>query len=194
MIALQSLLRMLRGPGHRRCAIAGRRITTALLILLTGGCHWQSDVKFSDSYSNYRTVATEIEYPDAHIHPDELIHATEHPNTLRHLDDKPFWDLLLEDAIQIALRNSPVMRDIGGRVVVAPQGVITTLDPAIQETSPVTGTEAALSDFDAQLNTSLLLSHTERTFNNIFAGAGATGFKATTGEFLAGITKRSAAG
>jgi outer membrane protein TolC len=194
MIELQSPSCVLRERRQRRYKAGRPWIAAAVMLSMIAGCHWQPDVKFSDSYSNYRPVVAEIEYPDAHVEADELIRGSEQPHTLRNTEAKPFWDLTLEESIQIALNNSEVMRDIGGRVVSAPLSVTTTLDPAIQESSPLSGTEAALSDFDAQLNTSLLLAHNERTFNNFFFGGGATGFKQQTGDFLAEITKRSATG
>jgi len=158
------------------------------------GCRLRSDCRFGDSWHDYRTLATETEYPEVTREPDESIRATASPHTLRNVDDAATWDLSLDEAIQIALGNSRVMRDLGGRVVSAPGASRTIFDPAIQETSPLSGTEAALSAFDAQLNSRLFLNHNERTFNNFFFGGGAASFKQNAANFETEVSKQSAEG
>ena len=59
------------------------------------------------------------------------------------------WDLELSEAIRLALENSQVIRDLGGRALRAPGTVQTQYSPAILETDPRFGIEAALSAFDA---------------------------------------------
>jgi len=66
MIATQSPLKAIRDL-CLPTVVRRRPLISTLVALMLGGCHWQSDVKFSDSYSNYRPVVAEIEYPDAHI-------------------------------------------------------------------------------------------------------------------------------
>ena len=60
------------------------------------------------------------------------------------------------------MKNNKVMRNIGGQVQGPPDFLTrnpevapTIYDPALAESNPRTGTEAALSAFDAQLQTSL---------------------------------------
>ena len=89
------------------------------------------------------------------------------------------WELSLQDAVRIALENSKVMRQLGGRqasfggqrpqqdefptqLLQAPLQVPTVYDPAIVEADPNFGVEAALSDFDAQLGSQLLWQKNER--------------------------------
>src|SRR5262249_29178109 len=61
-----------------------------------------------------------------------------------------YWDLDIDQVIQMALSCSTVMRDLGGRIIQAPNTVPTIYGPSIQSTDPRFGEEAALSAFDAQ--------------------------------------------
>ena len=145
----------------------------AMILAALVGCHPQepfylknvdNDLKF------WKGEATQIEYPD--VNSDRLPDAAnaKPPFSLANLDPKNFWELTLEEAIQIALKNNKVMRNIGGQVQYGPpdfilgalrlpgasmQEIPTIYDPARAESDPRTGTEAALSAFDAQLQTSL---------------------------------------
>ena len=83
------------------------------------------------------------------------------PLTLSSFEDLQPVMLTIDECVQIALRNSTIMQKLGGTVVNAPQAATTLLDQAIQETNPQQSVEAALSDFDAQVNSSLLFTHTE---------------------------------
>ena len=92
------------------------------------------------------------------------------------MDTKNIWDLTLEEATQIAMANSKVIRFINpgdtlstGQVAInaapeyllgsSPDGVQTIYEPALRESDPGAtgqpGVEAALSAFDAQLSSSL---------------------------------------
>lgn len=190
----------LKGPmllklGYRHCVSAWR--WNLVVAIAFAGCRWHGDEFHADrSYSAYPPIVTQIEYPD--VDPaslaDENIRHSPAPHTVRHLEEKPYWDLSLDEALRIALQNSQVMRDIGGRVVSVPAAVRTVYDPAIQESDPLSGVEAALAAFDAQFTTQLTANHNERTFNNIFFGAGTTGFKQNTANFQAEIAKPTATG
>jgi hypothetical protein len=74
------------------------------------------------------------------------------------------------------LRNSTVIRDVGGRVVDLPQGAPSVYDPAIGETDPRFGVEAALSAFDADLAAGITWSRPDNAVNNsIIVGGIPTG-------------------
>lgn len=183
-------------PGfHRGFADVFFAVVAASVVLL-GGCHWQAARPAVDYSASYNPVLTQIEYPDVDRSglSDESVRGSVAPHTVRHPDEKPYWDLSLDEAIRIALQNSKVIRDIGGRVVAAPAAARTIYDPAMQESDPLSGVEAALAAFDAQLTSQLTLNHNERTFNNIFFGAGTTGFLQNTGNFQAEIAKPTATG
>src|SRR5262249_10404302 len=133
-----------------------RKILTLLLagtLVLPSGCFLHHSEKFNSCVpkGTYEQVATEIEYPNesacTQMNTDESVSAPK-PWTIDTQGMPNYWDMSLEEAIQITLTNSRVLRDIGGSVVRAPASTRTSFDPAVTETDPRTGVEAALSAFD----------------------------------------------
>jgi outer membrane protein TolC len=130
--------------------------------------------------SHYNAVATEIEYPD--VEADRLadVSGANRPFSLTNTDPKEIWNLTLEQAVQIALSNNKVMRTIGGQVQGPPEFILrnpqlvpTVYDPALAESNPNTGVEAALSAFDTQFSSSLLWQRVDAPNNyNRFDGLG----------------------
>jgi outer membrane protein TolC len=168
--------------------------------------------------SHYLGVATEIEYPD--VEEPSLCEVTNTlpPLTLKNTDNYQIWDLPLSEVMRITLCNSQVMRQLGGRVasaapetitrtLISPVAVTTAYDPALSETvtglsvgSPFQGSgpEAALSEFDAQLDASLLWDKTDRP-QNVDQTSAVLGFRPTVlqqdlATFGSGITKTTAVG
>ena len=198
-IGRRDVKRKLKRPARLRHWAQRTRRLALLLVPLASlasvGCHTGHEKLFDDSQGRYyQEVATKIEFPDACLLQEpESLNAT-NPNTLINPDEKDFWDLALDNVIQIALANSEVMRDIGGRVV-SPLPLNSSIyDAAIAEANPISGLEAALSDFDAQLDAGILFARNERTFNNVFFGGGAASFAQNRGDFQAQISKQSATG
>src|SRR5688500_18079821 len=123
------------------------RTQKPLALLLVGammapsGCQLQSNSQFEACApaGAYEQVASEIEYPaeaDCTLaNSDESLSAP-HPWTISTEGTPEYWDLSLEEAIQITLANSRVLRDLGGAVVRAPGTTRTASDPAIVETDP----------------------------------------------------------
>jgi hypothetical protein len=129
--------------------------------------------------SHYVGEATDIEYPDAEVESLEevQIDAQHRPLTLEHgIDPDKIWPLTLEDAIRYALANNKILRrsaivaltqinpSSSLAQVAAPEQLTdvpgadaakSTYDPALAETDPIFGPEAALAAFDAQLQASL---------------------------------------
>ncbi len=101
--------------------------------------------------------------------------------------------MTLEECIHLALENSKVMRDLGGTVVRSPQGVTTSLDPALVFTDPRLGEEAALSAFDANFFVNNYFERNDRGLNNQFFGNNGQ-FRQDLNTTQAGISKRSATG
>ncbi len=173
--------------------VHARKVVTTLLLWVTIlGCRSKPEVIFEGT-GHYNPISTEIDYPDSCVEPAVATDLAE-PHTLRSEDVKEYWELSLEEVIQIALANSEVMREIGAAVVRGPEGVRTVFDPALQQTSPQLGEEAALSAFDAQFATSLLINRDDRGFNNPLFGGGSTSVSRTTGNFNAEISKTAATG
>ena len=180
------------------------RIDAIVQILLTGLMLWtgvflggcRSSEKLSEPVSSLSPVVQEIEYPDVERGAASLfdVEAIQEPPSARRPQDSEKWPLTLDEAIRIALKNSQVVRDSGGRVVSAPQGAITVFDPAIQEADPRSGVEAALSAFDAQFSSNVIGEQTDRSFNNVFFGGGQAGVTTTTADVQTGISKQTATG
>ena len=140
------------------------------------------------------------------------------PLTLKNTDNYEMWDLPLEEVVQITLCNSQVMRQLGGAGrfdarrkrfrgrSISPVAVTTTYDPALVETvtglsvgSPFQGSgpEAALSEFDAQLDASVFWEKNRRPQNRAVAASAACSRRSsrrTWATFTTGITKTTADG
>jgi outer membrane protein TolC len=153
------------------------RQTTAVLTLLlaiAAGCRpSQPFYLFDDGdMSHYKGVATQIDYPD--VTPPSLaeVDGAEKPFSVTNADIREYWDLSLEQAIQYCLANSKVMRTSGGRVLGPPGQLLagpdlarTVYDPAIVESNPRTGVEGTLSQFDAQLSSTIFWQKNDRPVN-----------------------------
>ncbi|QDS97431.1 TolC family protein [Adhaeretor mobilis] len=197
-----------------------------LLCVLTfaTGCQPIQPVFFREDgdLSHYLDVATEIEYPDVCAVPLEEVTSAQAPLTLENAENFDVWDLTMEQATRLTLQNSNVMRQLGGRIADGGQNIAattpetisasnganltTTYDAAIVETGTGTGTgsafsgtgvEAALSEFDAQLDSSLTWNYNDRPQN--FGLASAPGFFAPQfrqdlGIGTLGVTKSTADG
>ena len=171
--------------------------------------------------SHYMDVATDIEYPDVHQPSLEEVQAAREPLTLANSGNFEMWDLSLEQITRITLSNSQVVRQLGGRISDGGSNIagatpetlqqnaaaaVTTYDPALVESgngtgtgSPLSGTgvEAALAEFDAQLDSSVTVQNIDRPQNfggAIAGGIFATEFQQDTSNFTAGITKVAADG
>ena len=117
------------------------------------------------------------------------------PITISNFHEMESWDLSLDECVLMALSGSKVMQRLGGVVVNSPAAATTTFDPALIESNPLQSAEAALSAFDANASTSFFFNHSERLFNNIFAGGGAASTIITdSSTFQASLQKRAANG
>ena len=123
-----------------------RKYLSLVLIasMLTPGCAPQQPFycREDGDLSHYLGVATDLEYPDVQESPTCEVQNTLAPLTLKNTDNYEIWDLSLNEAVQITLCRSQVMRQLGGRVVstapetitrtrVSPVAVTTTYDPAL---------------------------------------------------------------
>jgi len=148
---------------YRRRDVAGIVMGAVLAALL--GCQPREPFYLHHTdrdLSHYNVVATEIEYPD--VEADRLadVSGANRPFSLTNTEPKEIWNLTLEQAVQIALTNNKVMRSLGGQVQGPPEFILrnpalvpTVYDPALAESNPNTGVEAALSAFDTQFSSSL---------------------------------------
>ena len=171
------------------------------------GCRPQQPLYLTEKgrwQSHYIDKATKIEFPNVDAPSLPEVCNTAPPLTLDNPDPAAMWDLTLEEAIQMALKNSTVIRTLSGvgysqagvagvpsALLQSPGSVRTVYDPALAESDPRTGPEAALSAFDAQLNmgTRWIKSDTPYRYGN-----GTAGVQGDVGQFDIGITKYAATG
>lgn len=174
-------------------------ILLSALSVLPCGCRGNSRGGFLAAAPDdaYLQMASEIEFPAESAatacEADESL-ASPPPWTISSEEQPDYWDVSLEEVIQIALCNSRVLHDLGGAVVRAPAATRTAWDTAIVETDPQYGVEAALSAFDAQFSTSLFSEKNDRALNNEFFGGGTRLLDQDASVFQAQITKRAATG
>lgn len=146
-------------------------LTISLAVALSG-CGPQQPFFLHETgdLSKYRGMATEIEYPDANVDTLPDVQNSSAPLTLSKPEPREIWNLSLQEAVQTALTNGKVMKQIGAAVVAvaggtgpgAPEFLIrnfrsapTIYDPALVESDPRFGVEAALSAFDAHWKMSM---------------------------------------
>lgn len=124
------------------------------------------------------------------IGPDE---DEEVPFTI-HDEATDYWDLTPEQAVQLTLARSTVLRDLGGSLVSSPDSAATVYDPVLRETDPRVGIDAALSKFDAQLKAAAFFDNNDRAVNNRFLGGGANIIQQDLGNYQLELSKRAATG
>ena len=154
---------------------------------------------------HYMDRATQIEYPNINIQSLPDVCYASRPLTLDNPDPEASWDLTLEEAVHIALKNSRVIRTltgvgfsqagvagVPGMLLQSPRSIQTVYDPALIESDPRFGQEAALSAFDAQLYAGARWTKTD-TPPQQRDGTG-TREQGDTGVFNIGIGKTAATG
>ncbi|MFG0332679.1 MAG: TolC family protein [Maioricimonas sp. JB049] len=142
----------------------------------------------------YIQAATQIEYPDVHTPREFDLLGSARPNSLSSEIPTSYWDISLEEVLKLALANSRVMKELGGVIVRSPGSLRTTLDPALQETDPRFGVQAALSAFDANFASSLFYDKNDRALNNVFFGGGTRILQQEAAVLQTQIAKRTATG
>ena len=115
------------------------------------------------------------------------------PNEVGRNFEPEYFHLTLEQAISMTLQNSKVLRDLGGSVLINPNGVRSSYDPAAVYSDPRFGEEAALSAFDASLGVSMFFDNNDRVVNSTFVGNGGV-FKQDLGNYNIELRKRSVTG
>jgi outer membrane protein TolC len=105
-----------------------------------------------------------------------------------------FVDLTLDEALATGLQDTRVLRSLNARVLVNPLSVETTYDAAITDSNPNYGSAAALSRFDAVIQSGLNYSNDDEVINNEVVENGATEVrrKLTTWDWV--LSKTGASG
>jgi outer membrane efflux protein len=178
--------------------------TTALLAglllaasLISSGCGAATKpYKFGkdEDFAHYNKVATEIEYPNVADCPGDTAITCPSPELIGPDSQPAYWDIKLEEAMQMGLAKSRVMHDLGGTVLRSPPNTRTIADPAIVDTDARYGVEAALSEFDAVFHSKFDYQRNDRFVNNVFFGGGTRELRQDTDIFRSEITKTAATG
>lgn len=183
--------------------------TVVIGSLLFGGCGITGKVLPApgphDTRQSYHdTVGMQIEYPQVAqclTEPSIAARTTMAPLSIEDPSKIPTLEMTLPEAVQMAVRQSPVIRDLGGSVVTQPGFVRTVYDPSLAHSDPLFGVEAALSAFDAQWNSQLFWQKIDQPNNIDTTGSGGFGglftpsvLQATTANFTGGVSKQTAQG
>ncbi|MCG8648723.1 MAG: TolC family protein [Pirellulales bacterium] len=172
---------------------------------MSSGCGLLQNVppgKHDTKASYHDTQGLQIEYPDVKrsevAPPTQAANQAIAPWALQDPAKLPAHELTLDEAIRMAVEQSPVLRTIGGTVVSAPQGTATVYDPGLTSASPTLGAEAALAAFDARYTQQLFWFSTDQP-NNVVSGGFTAVFtpsaaEGTNATFTNELTKQTAQG
>ena len=181
------------------------------IIVLLMGCETDRELRYlgKNSLQHYRDYATSIDYTDVHQLTSEDALSSHAPRTLLDRSKDDVRDLTLNEAVQVALDNSRILRIqpisisqqgtiiSDSAVLQSPDNAPSVYDPAIQESGVLfgrRGVEAALASFDTQLTTSMTWGRNEQLQNNLFFSGGVSTATTESGVFQSGISKSFANG
>lgn len=193
-------------PKNRK-RFSRRRIARALicgLIASTSGCSYLRKIPagpHDNTPSFHDNYGMRIEYPQVTECATAPALAAQSATAPLALDDPskvPAYELTLDQAIQLAVQQSPVLRSIGGTIVSSPASARTVYDPAAIAASTTQGTEAALAAFDAQYTQQLFWFNTDSP-NNVARGGFTSAFQpsvsvGTNATFTNELAKQTATG
>lgn len=139
-------------------------------------------------------ITRQVERPSVQVHEAAYSSA---PVTVRDrvgIEQQSYRDLSLDEVLQIAMRNSDILRELGGTVIRNPSSVLTRLRPGLNKNDPRFSPEAALAAFDAQLTASAFFSNNDQLYNNPFFAGGTNQFTQDLHEYNVELSKRTATG
>ncbi len=174
-----------------------------LSLAMLAGCRPSQPFYFFEDgdLSHYEGVATKIELADVDVPSLDEVQNSATPHTIGEQQIEEYWDLSLQEVVQLSLENSKVFRQISGQVLAtptqltsAPGSAQTIYNPAITESDPRFGTEAALSAFDAQFSSSVFWENNDRPVNLAFPNLLARELRQDRSTFQAAVTKNTATG
>jgi outer membrane protein TolC len=116
------------------------------------------------------TQAEDAPVPPAVV---ELPWSSGFPTEISGIDQLPrdAWPLMLDEAIQLAFENTTVLRSLGAQILGNPEATPSAFDPWIVSSDPRSGSDAALADFDANLNGNINYANNDDVFNSsVIAG------------------------
>jgi outer membrane protein TolC len=184
-----------------------RLVALPLIMMLTAtGCSPTQPFYLHEDgdLSHYVATVTELENPDVEQISLAEVTQARPPLTLSDAEFNNFRDMTLEECVSIALQNSKVIRNLGSLtqftiadgLVGRTAGSMTVYDPAVFESDPQYGVEAALSEFDAQFTTKVFWERTDRPQNALpaYESIYPRLLRRDAGQFEAELSKRTAVG
>jgi outer membrane protein TolC len=156
---------------RRRARSRAQRWLLAGLLVINGGCGLLGKLpsaKHEDPRSYHDNYGLNIEYPEVQDCATPVSMAAAEaapPLALNDPSELPALDMTLQEAVEMAIRQSPVIRRLGGSIVTTPEATATIYDPALVSSSVQRGTEAALAAFDAQYSQQLFWSKVDTPIN-----------------------------
>ncbi|TWT59554.1 TolC family protein [Rubinisphaera italica] len=172
--------------------------TLSLALCQLTGCHWPGKPTAgvsTETQKYYQTAAAQIEYPQLEqpVPSDALLNSN--PISLvTDLDSITYHNLELSKAVSLALEKSKVIRNLGVTILRSPESVTTSFDPALVESDPRFGVQAALSAFDTSFGASVIHQNNDRALNNQFFGGGTRLLQQEATVLQAQLGKQSASG
>lgn len=176
------------------------------------GCQPQQPIYLfqrGDTASQYIAEQTKIEYPDTEVPSLDDVCKTLAPLTLDNPDPKEEWLLTLDEVRQMALDNGKILRQLSGvsfsssgvngvpsLLLTSPNAALTVWDPALVESNPSTGVQAALSAFDAVWSSKIGWDSND-IYRNYSASSGQASYLGTreeAGTFQTTLSKNVATG
>ena len=109
------------------------------------------------------------------------------------LESPVYASMSLQEAIRSGIKNSKIIRDLGGNALRNPDAMASVFDPAIVYTDPQQGEEAALSAFDATFFSQAFFEKNDRTVNNQFLATDGDLIQ-DLGEIRTGLSKQAVNG
>jgi outer membrane protein TolC len=164
-----------------------------VVALAMAGCRSKSVFFDEANESHYRALFTrDTDTSDQNADTDQV--ALEPPPLTLSGATPEYRDITLQEAIEMGLSKSRVMRDLGGAVLRSPATTRSIHTPGLVETDPRFGVDAALSAFDANVSTTAFWEGNHRLLNNSFFGGGTRDFVQHLLVFQDQITKQSTTG
>lgn len=167
------------------------------MLMGTIGCRTAQEVTyFGDAeLQHYRDKMLAVEYPNVDQATPQEVAYSQKPRTIREPTQDEIWEMTLLQAVHTAVQNNKMIRTRTNspQMLQNPQTTPSVFDPALGETGYLfgnRGVEAALADFDTQLNASTTWGN-NATIQNSF---GTFQNNSDTGAFTSSLTKALATG
>ncbi len=184
------VLRALNAFGVLAC------IVCSLILFTLSGCRsaetWRETV--GNDTDQVDRIAHQVDHPITEVH--NVAWSTA-PTTIRHREDLEnlnYREMSLDEVLHVALKNSEVLRELGGTVLRNPAAIHSRFTGSLAVTDPRYSPEAALSAFDAQLRASAFFSNNDQLYNNPFFAGGTNAFKQDLHEYEVELSKLTATG